>query len=72
MPVLWNFASSRFLDNTKLFADTKVLINPAMSNPTPRLIVHTKTSVLDIFDISSASDNIFFFFFIDKIRKRFK
>ena len=58
--MLWNFASSRFLDNTKLFADTKVLINSAMSNnPTPRLIVHTKTSVLDIFDLSSASHNIF-------------
>ena len=62
--MLWNFASSRFLDNTKLFADTKVLINPAMSNPTPRLIVHTKTSVLDIFDLSSASHNFFFFPFV--------
>ena len=62
--MLWNFASSRFLDNTKLFADTKVLINPAMSNPTPRLTVHTETSVLDIFDISSASHNIFFFPFV--------
>ena len=58
--MLWNFASSRFLDNTKLFADTKVLTNPAMrNNPTPRLIVHTKTSVLDIFDLSSTSHNIF-------------
>ena len=60
VPVLWNFASSRFLDNTKLFADTKVLINPAMSNnPTHSLIVQTKTSVVDIFDLSSAFHNIF-------------